>query len=84
MEVVKINIRLETERLILRDLQTKDAPILAELIAPLNVSRYLAVVPHPYALSDAEGFVSKVMEEQAKEPRNGYDLAITLKPECNA
>ncbi|MDD3084035.1 MAG: hypothetical protein PHP82_03360 [Candidatus ainarchaeum sp.] len=80
MEVVIIGIELETNRLILRDLQKGDATYIAERIAPLNVSRYLAVVPHPYNLENAEEFINKVLEQQLLEKRKGYELAITMKP----
>ena len=77
--MVKIRIEIETERLILRDLQMQDAPALAERIAPLNVSQYLAVVPHPYNLPDAIGFIKANIKNQAKEPRADYELAVTMK-----
>jgi len=81
--VVKVHrIRLETERLILRDLQEDDAQRIAELIAPLNVSRFLAVVPHPYSLANAVEFITKEITGQAKEPRESVALAITSKGSC--
>ena len=80
----KIKVRIETKRLILRDLQLDDAPYLAKRIAPLNVSRYLAVVPHPYNLADAKDFLKNVIANQAKEPREGYELAVTMKNGCIA
>ena len=82
--MVRIRIEIETERLILRDLQMQDATAIAERIAPLNVSRYLAVVPHPYNLSDAEGFIRKIIKEQTNEPRAGIELAVTMKNGCIA
>lgn len=77
--MVKIIIEIETNRLILRDLQENDATYLAEQIAPLEVSRYLAVVPHPYKLSDAKDFIKMCLVEQSKKPRSGFELAITKK-----
>ena len=77
--MIEIRIEIETERLILRDLQLEDATAIAERIASLNVSRYLAVVPHPYNLPDAEGLISKVIKQQANEPREGIELAVTIK-----
>ena len=77
-------IELKTKRLVLRDLMLEDANAIAERIAPLQVSRYLAMVPHPYNLPDAEAFLTHVVEEQAKKPRAGYEIAITKKSGCNA
>jgi len=79
-----MRINLETKRLILRDLQLEDAPAIAARIAPLKVSRYLALVPHPYNLPDAETFLSRVVKQQANEPREDYELAVTMKNGCIA
>lgn len=85
MEVVLIRIELETDRLILRELLQEDATYIAEKISPLNVSRYLAVVPHPYKLEHAQEFIGNILLEQGKEKRKGYELAITMKPmNCTA
>jgi len=58
--------------------------MIAERIAPLEVSRYLAVVPHPYNLTDANDFLNHVIKNQAKEPREQIELAVTLKSGCIA
>jgi RimJ/RimL family protein N-acetyltransferase len=82
MEVVSVrNIRLETDRLILRDLQEKDAVFVAKGLAPLSVTRFLAKVPHPYELHHAVDFIKKTNADMQSEKREGYPLAITLKPE---
>ncbi|MBT4869957.1 MAG: hypothetical protein HON47_00075 [Candidatus Diapherotrites archaeon] len=62
----------------------EDANAIAERIAPLQVSRYLAMVPHPYNLPDAEAFLTHVVKEQANNPRAGYEIAITKKNDCIA
>ncbi|MGR3290926.1 MAG: GNAT family N-acetyltransferase [Paracoccaceae bacterium] len=49
---------LKTERLILRPMAMTDAPDISRLIGTLDVSRWLEVVPYPYALTDAESFIS--------------------------
>jgi len=82
MEVVRVHkIRLETNRLVLRELEEKDAKFLVKGLAPIEVTKYLVLVPHPYALTDAEWFINKTMSEQNAESRTGYPLAITLKSE---
>ncbi len=58
----------------------EDAPMIAERIAPIQVSQFLATVPHPYQLADAKTYLKKVMANQAAEPREEYVIAITLKP----
>jgi 8-oxo-dGTP diphosphatase len=49
-------IAIETPRLRLRDLNEDDLPRLTDLISDWEVARWLAVVPHPYRLADAEEF----------------------------
>jgi hypothetical protein len=75
--VVKIRTEIKTERLILRDLQTEDANFIAEQVASLNITKHLAVVPHPYGLLDAQSFVEKAISEQANDKRANYEFAIT-------
>ncbi len=86
MEVVIVrNIRLETNRLILREVQEKDAMCIANGLATLNVTRYLAKVPHPYELTHAVDFIKRTNADMQSETRGAYPLAITLKPEmCKA
>lgn len=86
MEVVLVhNIRLETDRLILRDLVKEDAVFIAKHLGNIEVSKFLAKVKHPYKLADAKGFIDKVVIDQKQESRKGYPLAITLKPNmCQA
>lgn len=49
-------ITIETPRLRLRALHEDDLPRLTSLIGDWDVARWLAVVPHPYRLADAEEF----------------------------
>ena len=49
---------LQTQRLKLRPLDLLDAPEIARLIADWDVIRWLTSPPYPYALSDAELFLS--------------------------
>lgn len=79
-----MRINMETQRLVLRDLMLEDAEAIAKAIAPLEVSQYLAVVPHPYNLPDAKAFLTRVVEEQANDPRGGFEIAITKKSDCLA
>jgi RimJ/RimL family protein N-acetyltransferase len=49
---------LETERLILRPPRLEDAGALATLINDRRIAENTATVPHPYALADAEKFIT--------------------------
>jgi RimJ/RimL family protein N-acetyltransferase len=73
--------KLETERLILRDMQKGDEESLRENMNNINVSRYLLVVPFPYTESDAQWFVNHCIERISKVPRDSYSLGIALKGE---
>lgn len=66
--------RLETERLILRGKQEKDAKDLVEGINNLNISKWLLVVPYPYTMKDAKDWLSKKKKED-------YTFMIVLKKE---
>ena len=50
---------LTTDRLTLRMPRLPDAPLVADALNNLNVSRWLAVVPYPYGLSDAVWFIEE-------------------------
>ena len=53
--------KIQGEQIALRAVRAADAPRIAELIAPYEVSSMLAVVPHPYTLQDAQSFVARSM-----------------------
>jgi len=59
----------------------KDSVFIAKWLAPLSVTRFLAKVPHPYSLTDAQSFIGRAVANQVNEKREGYPLAITLKPD---
>ena len=50
---------IRTARLILRQPRAQDAAVVTEAINNYDVSRWLAVVPYPYAQSDAEWFIGE-------------------------
>lgn len=60
---------LATERLLLRPIQDKDAPEIAQLLNNKNVSQTTATIPYPYSLDDAISFISSnVQEMRAGKP----------------
>jgi RimJ/RimL family protein N-acetyltransferase len=77
--------RLGTERLILRDWDRKDIPDLVAGLDDLRVSRWLAFVPHPFAVQDAERWLAHCAAiSQLGEGRTDYEFAIELKREQKA
>jgi len=50
---------LQTERLILRALRSKDAPAIVDALNDFEVSKWLTMVPFPYTLADADWFIAE-------------------------
>jgi len=73
--------KLETKRLILRELTKKDTMDICNNVNNLQVTRYLLVVPHPYKKSDAEKWINYCIEKSKEKPRENYELGIELKDE---
>ena len=71
--------KLETKRLVLRDLEDKDVKRLPELVNDLDVSRYLSVVPYPYRVKEAKWFIKHSKEKSKNKPRDDYTFGIILK-----
>lgn len=69
------NIRIETERLILRQWKMEDINDMIEGLNNINVTRWLANIPFPYTNNDAEKFIGETIE------KNLYNFAIVLKKE---
>ncbi len=72
--------RLETKRLVLREWTVGDIPDLIEGLNDLTVSRWLALVPHPYTIQAAEQWIAYCARlSEAGPDRNTYELAIELR-----
>ncbi|MGR3513217.1 MAG: GNAT family N-acetyltransferase [Paracoccaceae bacterium] len=67
---------LRTPRLTLRPLQETDADAIVEGVGNYDVSKWLGVVPYPYARQDALDYIGKV--QQAGEPVWGVHDASGL------
>lgn len=72
--------RLETNRLILRDWTLQDVNDLVEGLNDIEVAKWLAFVPHPYTTADAEKWIHYCIKSSKEEKeRAAYHLAIELK-----
>ena|SRR3989344_1673024 len=72
---------IKTKRLILREINNKDAKDIQKNINNLNVSKWLLVVPYPYALKDAKWWIKNCQEEYKTKKRKKYNFGIELKRE---
>ena len=73
------SLRLVTGRLVLRDWTPADIPDLIEGLNDLQVSRWLAFVPHPYTAAHAERWITYCTQLPEKGPeRENYEFAIEL------
>lgn len=68
---------LTTERLLLRGFSMSDAPAVAELCADRAIWETTLVIPHPYHLSDAQGWIAT--HTQAFSEGRQVNWALTLK-----
>ncbi|MCX6803701.1 MAG: GNAT family protein [Candidatus Diapherotrites archaeon] len=74
----KNGVRIETERLLLRDLRKGDSSSIVENANNLKISQYMTLLPYPYTMADAEWFVNHCLENQDKKNRESFDFGITL------
>ena len=73
--------KLETKRLILRDIKKKDANDILNNLNNLKISKWLMVVPYPYTKKDANWWVNDCEKKQRKKKRDSYEFCIELKSE---
>ncbi len=78
-----LGIRIETNRLVLRDLRRGDEASIVENANSLSISQYMTLLPYPYNLSDAEWFVNKNIPQSAQsvDERTNFDFAVTFRDE---
>ena len=67
--------KIETERLILREWEEKDIPTLAKLLNNYEIAKNLTV-PYPYKEEDAKYFIDKAIKKSGK---NCYYFAVIRK-----
>lgn len=73
--------RFETKRLILRKPGLSDWKDVVEGCKELDVTRYLAVVSHPYREEDAKWFIKECQKKWRKKKQVDYPFFIELKSE---
>jgi RimJ/RimL family protein N-acetyltransferase len=71
-----IDLRLKTERLVLRPFVIADAPRVRELIGAWAVTRNLARVPYPYPPGLAEEWIGR--HDARRAAGDAYPFAVTL------
>lgn len=73
-------VRLESKRLVLRDIQAGDVEGIARYANNLGVSRFMQLLPYPYLPADALVWLNHCAAEQAKgAARESFSLAVCLK-----
>ena len=70
---------LETQNLILREFEDKDAQALVSGLSNINIAKFLVAFPFPFTKSDAKKFIKKTHKDSKQTPRTTYKLAITQK-----
>jgi ribosomal-protein-alanine N-acetyltransferase len=71
--------RLDTERLILREWRSSDLDDLVDGLNDLAVAKWLASVPHPYTRRHGIAWLQYCSTSAKNRPRHSYEFAIVLK-----
>jgi [ribosomal protein S5]-alanine N-acetyltransferase len=71
--------KLETNRLIIREYEADDKAVLIENINDEEVTKFLRKVPYPYTKKDADWYLNHTKEQQSEKPRQDFGFAIELK-----
>ena len=69
--------RLETQRLLLRELRTSDLDAIHEYASDPIVVKYMTF--GPITIQDSKNFIAKALSKQKAEPKTDFTLGITLK-----
>jgi RimJ/RimL family protein N-acetyltransferase len=68
--------QINTERLLLREIDHQDTKDIQEYATDLEVIKYLTFGPN--TLEDTKNFIEQCINNQKENPRRNYDLGITL------
>jgi RimJ/RimL family protein N-acetyltransferase len=66
--------RLETQRLILREITVNDALRITTLLNNHKISRYLSRVPYPYTVDDANEWIGLIREKYKDEKQINFAI----------
>jgi RimJ/RimL family protein N-acetyltransferase len=72
---------IRTERLLLRPLGRSDAPAIQVLVSDERVSRYTALIPHPYPENGAASFLAIALEKEGRGEARHFVLAFPDSPD---
>ncbi|NJM31485.1 MAG: GNAT family N-acetyltransferase [Rhizobiales bacterium] len=72
---------LVTDRLLLRPIVSADAPAFVKYLNNYEITKYTAVIPHPYGAADAEAFVRLAAEAAANGSRHDFAIALKAGPD---
>lgn len=73
--------KLITNRLILREINMKDAKSISGNAHDPIIWHFTSSIPYPYTLKDAKKFIRHCEKERRKKQRENYELGIELKSE---
>jgi len=73
--------KIETERLVLRDFVEDDWEVVHEYASDPDVVRFTRFGPNTE--EETRAFIQRKLDEQQADPRTHYGLAITLNPQCH-
>ena len=68
--------KLQTKRLILRELNDKDLKELVKQANNIKVAQYTELIPNPYSITDGKWFIKNCIKNVKKKPQNHYPFAI--------
>ena len=71
--------KLETERLILREFEKRDLNELVKNINNLQISKWLLTVAYPYTKKDGVWWVNKNLKWKKQKDREQYNFVLQLK-----
>ena len=68
---------IESERLIIRDYNFEDLPVIHELVKPLEIYQYQQWGPN--SEEDTENYIKMCISQQSEKPRMSFELCIVSK-----
>lgn len=79
---VPLETEIATERLLLRRLDEADAVAIQALASDERVSRFTALIPHPYPDGAAARFIAAARADEARDKARHFALCLTGEPDA--